>query len=187
MLENQNTKINNVHHVAFRCRDAEQTRWFYEDVLGMKLSAAMAFDHLSGTEKKIEYMHIFFEMNDGNYLAFFDDPHNAPADFFKDMNGFDSHVAVEVQDMEAINSIRDKLTQIGWESFEINHDFVISLYIFDPNGIQLEFTCRANDHDKIMKADAKKAHEELLKWTDRTRKMKLNSFGEEALDRRERN
>jgi hypothetical protein len=38
-----------------------------------------------------------------------------------------------------------------------------------------------------MKADAIKAHEELLKWTDRTRKMKLNSFGEEALDRREKN
>ncbi|MDA9661351.1 VOC family protein, partial [Gammaproteobacteria bacterium] len=63
----QNVPIKNVHHVAFRCRDAEQTRWFYEDVLGLKLAAAMSFDHLSGTEKKIEYMHIFFEMLDGNY------------------------------------------------------------------------------------------------------------------------
>ena len=40
--------INNIHHVAFRCRDAEQTRWFYEDVLGLKLAAAMSFDNLSG-------------------------------------------------------------------------------------------------------------------------------------------
>ena len=55
----QNVPIKNVHHVAFRCRDAEQTRWFYEDVLGLKLAAAMPFDHLSGTDKKIEYMHIF--------------------------------------------------------------------------------------------------------------------------------
>jgi catechol 2,3-dioxygenase-like lactoylglutathione lyase family enzyme len=93
----QNVPIKNVHHVAFRCRDAEQTRWFYEDVLGLKLAAAMPFDHLSGTDKKIEYMHIFFEMLDGNYIAFFDDPYNAPEDFFKDMNGFDSHVAVEVE------------------------------------------------------------------------------------------
>ena len=58
---NQNVPIKNVHHVAFRCRDAEQTRWFYEDILGLKLAAAMSFDHLSGTDKKIEYMHIFFE------------------------------------------------------------------------------------------------------------------------------
>ena len=57
---NTNIPINNVHHVAFRCRDAEQTRWFYEDILGLKLAAAMAFDNLSGTDKKIEYMHIFF-------------------------------------------------------------------------------------------------------------------------------
>ena len=72
MISN-NIPITNVHHVAFRCRDAEQTRWFYEDILGLKLAAAMAFDHLSGTDKKIEYMHIFFEMVDGNYIAFFDD------------------------------------------------------------------------------------------------------------------
>ena len=52
----------------------------------------MAFDNLSGTDKKIEYMHIFFEMTDGNYIAFFDDPFNAPEDFFVDMNGFDSHM-----------------------------------------------------------------------------------------------
>ena len=45
----QNVPIKNVHHVAFRCRDAEQTRWFYEDVLGLKLAAAMSFDHVSGT------------------------------------------------------------------------------------------------------------------------------------------
>ena len=56
---NNKIPINNVHHVAFRCRDAEQTRWFYEDVLGLKLAAAMAFDNLSGTDKKIEYLHIF--------------------------------------------------------------------------------------------------------------------------------
>ena len=82
----KNFEINNVHHVAFRCRDAEQTRWFYEDVLGLKLAAALSFDHLSGTDHKIEYMHIFFEMQDGNFIAFFDDPHNAPSDFFKDQN-----------------------------------------------------------------------------------------------------
>jgi catechol 2,3-dioxygenase-like lactoylglutathione lyase family enzyme len=187
MPETGTTKINNVHHVAFRCRDAEQTRWFYEDILGMKLSAAMAFDHVSGTDKKLEYMHIFFEMNDGNYLAFFDDPHNAPSDFFKDMNGFDSHVAVEVSTMSDINEIRDKLSLIGWNSFEINHDFVVSLYIFDPNGIQLEFTCRAHDHDKIMKEDAEVAHEELKKWTERTRDMKLDSFGQKDLDKRKKN
>ena len=37
-------RLGNVHHAAYRCRDAEQTRWFYEDVLGLPLAAAMGFD-----------------------------------------------------------------------------------------------------------------------------------------------
>ena len=173
--------INNIHHVAFRCRDAEQTRWFYEDVLGLKLAAAMSFDNLSGTDKKIEYMHIFFELVDGNYIAFFDDPYNAPEDFFVDMNGFDSHVAVEVKSMEHLKAIESKLDFIDWDSFIINHEFVTSLYIFDPNGIQLEFTTRASEHDKIMAEDAAKAHQEIKAWTRRTRDMKVKKFGEESL------
>ena len=179
--------INSVHHVAYRCRDAEQTRWFYEDILGLKLAAAMAFDHVSGTSKKLEYMHIFFEMKDGNYIAFFDDPHNAPPDFFKDMNGFDSHLAVQVENLDDLRKIKKNLDNIGWSSFEIDHDFVRSLYIFDPNGIQLEFTCRAIDHDEIMQEDANKAHKELEKWTSRTRDLKIKSFGEEALNLRSKN
>ena len=178
---NKNIPIKNFHHVAFRCRDAEQTRWFYEDILGLKLAAAMSFDNLSGTEKKIEYMHIFFEMVDGNYIAFFDDPHNAVADSFKNMNGFDSHVAVEVESMEHLKEIEAKLSTINCESFIIDHEFVTSLYIFDPNGIQLEFTCRASNHDEIMKEDAAKAHEEIEKWTKKTRDMKIEKFGEVAL------
>ena len=177
----KNIPINNIHHVAFRCRDAEQTRWFYEDVLGLKLAAAMSFDNLSGTDKKIEYMHIFFELVDGNYIAFFDDPYNAPEDFFVDMNGFDSHVAVEVKSMEHLKAIESKLDSIDWDSFIINHEFVTSLYIFDPNGIQLEFTTRDSEHDKIMAEDAAKAHQEIKAWTSRTRDMKVKKFGEESL------
>ena len=141
----------------------------------------MSFDHLSGTDKKIEYMHIFFEMQDGNYIAFFDDPHNAPGDFFKDMNGFDSHVAVEVESMEDLKAVESNLNSIEWGSFIIDHEFVTSLYIFDHNGIQLEFTCSASDHDEIMKEDAAKAHQEIKKWTEKTREMKVQKFGEEAL------
>jgi len=179
---NNSIPIKNFHHVAFRCRDAEQTRWFYEDILGLKLAAAMSFNNLSGTEKKIEYMHIFFEMVDGNYIAFFDDPHNADTDSFKDMNGFDSHVAVEVESMEHLKEIEAKLNTINWSSFIIDHEFVTSLYIFDPNGIQLEFTCRASNHDEIMEEDAAKAHEEIKKWTKKTRDMKIEKFGEVALN-----
>ena len=45
--------VHNMHHTAFRCRDAEQTRWFYEDVLGFKLAAAMVFDEEPGAAKQL--------------------------------------------------------------------------------------------------------------------------------------
>ena len=59
-----------------------------------------------------------------------------------------------------------------------------SIHIFDPNGIQLEFTCRASDHDKIMAEDAAKAHQEIKDWTARTRELKINKFGEKSLTKR---
>ena len=100
---------------------------------------------------------------------------------FQWLGKVDSHVAVEVENMEDLKKIESKLKNIDWGSFIIDHDFVTSLYIFDPNGIQLEFTCRASDHDKIMKEDAAKAHEEIRNWTNRTREMKVKKFGKESL------
>ena len=64
--------LKHVHHSAYRCRDAEQTRWFYEDVLGLPLTLAMVFDVEPGTGRKIDYMHLFFKMGDDNFIAFFD-------------------------------------------------------------------------------------------------------------------
>ena len=100
---------------------------------------------------------------------------------FFDNNGFDSHIAVEVGSMEHLNAIESKLKSIDWDSFIIDHEFVTSLYIFDPNGIQLEFTCRASDHDKIMAEDASKAHQEIEDWTERTKALKVEKFGEKSL------
>ena len=62
----------NIHHQAFLCRDAEQTRWFYEDVMGFKLVAALDFESSPGSGEPLEYMHLFFEMGNGDHVAFFD-------------------------------------------------------------------------------------------------------------------
>ena len=66
--------LKGIHHSAFRCRDAEETRAFYEDVLGLPVAAALAFEEEPGSGKAHPYVHIFFRMPDGNYIAFFDAP-----------------------------------------------------------------------------------------------------------------
>ena len=36
--------IKGMHHMAYRCRDAAETKKFYVDLLGLEQSAALAFD-----------------------------------------------------------------------------------------------------------------------------------------------
>ena len=71
-------RLCNVHHAAFRCRDAEQTRWFYEEVLGLPLAAAMVFDALPGTGKESQYMHLFLSWATATSLRFLTSPRRRP-------------------------------------------------------------------------------------------------------------
>ena len=66
-----------INHVAHRCRDAEQTRWFYEDVLGLPLVATVIDEVVPGLGEKMPFMHLFFELGNGEYVAFFDQPQTA--------------------------------------------------------------------------------------------------------------
>ena len=94
-------EIRGVHHVAYRCRDAEETRHFYEDLLGLKLVAALAFDK-EPTGRPLEYMHLFFEMHDGNYIAFFDEPVHSTEDAYKGKSAIDLHIALQVDSEEKL-------------------------------------------------------------------------------------
>ena len=59
--------IKGLHHNAYRCRDSEETRRFYEDFLGLKLVSAFEIGDGMG-------LHTFFAMDDGSCLAFFEVP-----------------------------------------------------------------------------------------------------------------
>ena len=177
--------LKHIHHMAFRCRDAEQTRWFYEDVLGMPLSMAMVFDEEPGSGRKVDYMHLFFQMGDGNFIAFFDAPDDVDEKLFRPRHGFDLHLAFEVDTLEELKAWRRKINQAGRPCFgPIDHEFIHSIYFYDPNGIQLEITIKDNEYDAICAADKAQAHKVLAAWTEKTRARKLKACGEEALDLR---
>ncbi len=60
-----------LHHAAYVCRDLEQTRKFYEDILGWPMVAAWReCDKVFG-EDELYYCHLFFQIADGGALAFF--------------------------------------------------------------------------------------------------------------------
>lgn len=180
------SRIQNIQHAAYRCRDAEQTRWFYEDVLGLKCRAALAFDSISGTDIKREYMHLFFEMDDGNFIAFFDDPHSATEAQFAQKDSFDVHIAFEIDTMEDLERWKRKIKDARIKcAGPIDHGFVKSIYFYDPNGMQVEITCRTPDYEKIMAHEEAISKEEIAQWSKRTRKVKEERFGAANLDSRE--
>jgi catechol 2,3-dioxygenase-like lactoylglutathione lyase family enzyme len=178
-------KIDAVHHAAYRCRDAEQTRWFYEDVIGLPATAGLVLDTVPGTHAENPYMHIFFELGDGNYIAFFDAPGDADPTWFERKDSFDMHIAVEVDSEEKLLAMQSRIRSFGIKcAGPIDHGFVKSVYMYDPNGIQFEITVRAPDHDKIMSDEKAVLAKRLAEWTATTRAAKEAKFGADALDLR---
>ncbi len=177
--------LGNVHHAAYRCRDAEQTRWFYEEVLGLPLAAAMVFDHISGTEEERDYMHLFFQMGDGNFIAFFDEPDRATSESFGRKDSFDVHIALEAESYEDMIAWQERINQSGKTCLgPIDHGFVKSVYMYDPNGIQVEITSKSPDYEAILVEEQKHVDEIMDGWTKTTRAQKVELFGEEAIDKR---
>ncbi|MGE0734258.1 MAG: VOC family protein [Alphaproteobacteria bacterium] len=167
-------KITGVHHTAFRCRDATETRWFYEEVMGLPLAAALAFDKDPGTGAPMHYMHLFFEMGDGRFVAFFDLPDSATEDRFKKKNGFNLHIAFEVDTLEQMKAFKQRFDQYGIECHgPIDHGFVESIYAWDPNGIQVEVTARAAKYDAIMADEQSHVDAAMKKWDQDTRHIKV--------------
>ena len=63
--------IQQLHHYAYKARDAEETRHFYEDILGLPLYHIIQSDYVPSTGEYCPYTHFFFRLRDGSFIAFF--------------------------------------------------------------------------------------------------------------------
>ena len=130
-----------LHHFAWRCRDAEETRHFYEDVLGLPLVHVIRLDHVPSTGEYCPYVHLFFEMADGSSIAFFDlgdDTAPLPSPNTPD---WVQHIALHVGSMEELLALRARVEAAGVRVLGVtDHHICQSIYFFDPNGLRLEFT-----------------------------------------------
>jgi glyoxylase I family protein len=154
-----------LHHSAYRCRDAEETRHFYEDILGLPLVHVVTADHVS-TGKSTPFAHVFFELADGSCIAFFDLGDNVKADPSPNTPAWVNHIAFNVPSIEALNTMKARLQSSGIEVVGVtDHEFVHSIYFFDPNGVRLEFTTQVVDDDE-MKGYARDAHDALKTWNE---------------------
>ena len=153
--------IKKLHHNAYRCRDSEQTRQFYEDFLGLPLSGTLEIKE-SKSGRKTNTLHTFYRLDDSSYLAFFEAP-DMPFEF-KPQHDYDLHIALEV-DQPALKAMLAKGKERGIETRGISdHGFIHSIYFRDPNGYVIELTAKMPGHDQAMDPAANGARAKLDKW-----------------------
>jgi catechol 2,3-dioxygenase-like lactoylglutathione lyase family enzyme len=145
--------IKGLHHNAYRCRDSEETRRFYEDFLGLPLASALAIK-TTKTGDRANVLHTFYQMDDGSFLAFFEAP-DRPFDF-KEQHDFDLHIALEVEP-EVLERMMAKGKARGIESRGVSdHGFIHSIYLRDPNGYVIELSAKtADEHEELDPARAR--------------------------------
>jgi catechol 2,3-dioxygenase-like lactoylglutathione lyase family enzyme len=153
--------IKGLHHNAYRCRDAEETRRFYEEFLGLPLVQAFEIKETK-SGRDTHAFHLFFAMEDGSCLAFFDVP-GTPFDF-KTQHDYDLHIALEVP-RDTLEPMMEKGRAAGIEVRGIaDHNMIDSIYFRDPNGYVIELTAKRPDHDQKMDPSKNEARAHLDAW-----------------------
>ena len=156
--------IKGLHHNAYRCRDSEETRKFYEDFLGLPLVHVLKIDQTMSGRKTggPGVLHSFFQLDDGSSLAFFEAP-RMPFDF-KEQHDFDLHIALEVEP----DALDRMLARGRAEGREVrgpsDHKFIRSIYFRDPNGYVIELTAKVPGHEADMDPKVNRARANLDDW-----------------------
>lgn len=159
-----------LHHNAYVTRDMEAVRHFYEDIVGMHLTSTWCEKtDLFGKERV--YMHCFFDLGNGESLAFFQFADEDDAQEFGPElppSGF-RHIAMKA-DADTVDAIHNRLKAAGYKEPEmmyvLEHGYCRSLYVFDPAGMIAEFCTDHPDVEKINVDQKAKAHSELKRWLE---------------------
>src|SRR5687768_17432279 len=129
-----------IHHIAYVVKDQEATRRFYEDVLGFPLVATWSevgpFPGFG--DRLFDYCHTFYELPDGSALSFFAFADDEVRKALKNRNGI-AHVALRVTPEEQ-QEVRRRLEAAGYTPMHVDHGYVQSMYVEDPDHLNVEFT-----------------------------------------------
>ncbi|WP_369251644.1 VOC family protein [Streptomyces sp. R41] len=116
-----------VHHVALLSSDVERTVRFYQDVLGFPLTEMIENRDYKGST------HFFFDLGNGNLLAFFDFPGLDLGPYAEVLGGL-HHLAISV-DPTTWQRLRERLDAAGVEYVQEGGS---SMYFRDPDGARVE-------------------------------------------------
>jgi catechol 2,3-dioxygenase-like lactoylglutathione lyase family enzyme len=116
-----------LHHTALISSDVEQTIRFYQDLLEFPLTELIENRDYPGSS------HFFFDIGNGNLLAFFDFPGLDVGPYAEVFGGL-HHIAISVEP-ERWHRLKDKLESAGVKHV-VHSD--VSVYFQDPDGARIE-------------------------------------------------
>lgn len=147
-------KLERIHHVAYRCRDAKETVEWYVKHLNMGFVLAIAEDLVPSTKAPDPYMHVFLDAGQGNVLAFFELPTSPAMGRDENTPNWVQHIAFKVDSVQTLIETKERLQAAGIEVVgPTDHTIFQSIYFFDPNGHRLELTADVGTPEMYAKLD----------------------------------
>jgi len=129
-IERPASSARGVHHIAMICSDPEVTIAFYQGVLGFPLVEIFENRDYVGS------MHFFFDIGEGNLLAFFDFPGLGLGEIVEAHGGL-QHLAISMT-TENFEAAKLRVEAAGIEYRGPDLGVKNSIYMRDPDGIQIE-------------------------------------------------
>ena len=126
---------------------------FYTEVLGLRFVHAIRNDHVPSTGEFYPHMHVFFELGDGSYIAFFELATAAAMQPDPNTPAWVQHLALEIDGPAQQQAYITRLKAHGVDFIgPTDHGFVQSIYLFDPSGHRLELTYRSDAPGELNQA-----------------------------------
>jgi catechol 2,3-dioxygenase-like lactoylglutathione lyase family enzyme len=164
--------VQGVDHAAFPTFDPAETVRFYHEILGFPIVHSVCAVGW-GPEDHPDFVHFFFDIGQGDRLAFFYyfglEPLAEPGrdaysnhgeevpKFFRDSR----HLALHVESVGVLEEYMRRMEAAGWKvEMRVQHETIESIYTHDPNGYLVEFTCptreltAADDRDAVLTLNA---------------------------------
>jgi len=121
------TSARGLHHFALLCSDVRRTIEFYDNLLEFPLTEIFENRDYAGSN------HFFFDIGNGNLLAFFDLPGLDLGPYAEVLGGL-HHLAISVEP-QRWERLKAKLDAAGWP---YQMESGTSIYFRDPDGARLE-------------------------------------------------
>ena len=137
-------------HIGLSTHDLDATRDFYENILGFDVVRCDTIKIRQGGNIR----HMFVDCGRDQLVAFMEpnDIPGLPDDFDTGINrglgipGVFYHFAFEAGNFHELNAKREELIGKGVQVTDIvDHEWAMSIYFTDPNGISLEYCCLTRD------------------------------------------